>query len=229
MARISKLPRRKKPALSPRKAPSQERARHTVEAILQAASAVLVRDGHDRASTNRIAEAAGVSIGSLYQYFPSKEAVMKALVARHEARMLGVMRSHLEDVGSQDIPTVVRTLVSALLEAHRVDPRLQKVLFEQGGGHAESSIDEAVEQLVRGALEVRKSELRVNDLDIASFILVTAVRTVCHRAAAQRSDLLSRPGFVDELTALVVRYVAPLEANGVTPTRRSSRSLDRGA
>ena len=65
--------------VNPRKSASQERSRLTVQAILDATARILVREGFDKASTNRIAEVAGVSIGSLYQYFPSKEAIVAAL------------------------------------------------------------------------------------------------------------------------------------------------------
>jgi AcrR family transcriptional regulator len=191
-----------------------------VDAILQAAATVLARDGYDRASTNRIADTAGVSIGSLYQYFPSKEAVVRALVDRHEQRMLDVMRAHLEDVASQDIPTVVRALIGALLEAHRVDPKLEKVLLEQGPGHT-TSIDDAVESLVRAAMEAKRRELDVGDLDVAAFLLVTSVRTACHRAVVERQDLLARPAFVDELTELVVRYVTRARPKAKPRSRRS--------
>lgn len=63
----------------PRKLPKQERSRVTVEAILDATALVLVREGYDRASTKRVAGVAGVSIGSLYQYFPNKESLVAAL------------------------------------------------------------------------------------------------------------------------------------------------------
>ena len=66
-----------------RKIASQERSRATVEAILEATARILIREGFDKASTNRVAEVAGVSVGSLYQYFPSKDALVAALIARH--------------------------------------------------------------------------------------------------------------------------------------------------
>jgi AcrR family transcriptional regulator len=68
---------------NPRKSASQKRSRVTVDTLLEATARVLVKQGYDRASTNRIAATAGVSIGSLYQYFPNKEALVAALVARH--------------------------------------------------------------------------------------------------------------------------------------------------
>ena len=71
---------------NPRKSASQERSRSTVDALLEATTRILIKEGYDRASTNRIAEVAGVSIGSLYQYFPSKEALVAAVVDRHNKK-----------------------------------------------------------------------------------------------------------------------------------------------
>lgn len=195
-----------KQLVAPRKEPSQERARQTVDAILQAASLVVSRDGYDKASTNRIAQEAGVSIGSLYQYFPNKEAVIHALVERHEERMHNVIRQHLGDISGRDLPTLVRSLIVALIEAHRITPRLQKVLLEHAGVGRTTAVDEAVLTLVRAAMHSRRDELALQDLDVAAFILVTAVRTSCHRAVVERQDLLERPSFVDELASLVLRY-----------------------
>ncbi len=70
-----------------RKRPRQQRSRATVEAICVAAARVLASDGYARASTNRIAEVAGVSVGSLYQYFPNKDALVLAVAADHAADM----------------------------------------------------------------------------------------------------------------------------------------------
>ncbi|MFO0550963.1 MAG: TetR/AcrR family transcriptional regulator [Polyangiaceae bacterium] len=194
----------------------------TVDAIIQAAATVLVEGGYDRMSTNRVAEVAGVSIGSLYQYFPSKEAVLRALVERHEERMLEVMRAHLADVAGRDVPTLVRALIESLIEAQRAEPEVEKALLEQmliasGGG----AVDALMESLVRSALESRRDELDVEDLEVAAFLLMTAVRTACHRAVVERPQLLERPSFVDELTELVVRYVLP--AAGKVKRGRNAR------
>ena len=80
---------------TPRKSASQERSRITIDTILEATARVLMKDGYDRASTNRIAAAAGVSIGSLYQYFPSKEALVAAVSERHSREVLQLMRNVL--------------------------------------------------------------------------------------------------------------------------------------
>ena len=78
---------------NPRKSASQERSRSTVDALLEATARVLVKEGYDRASTNRIAEVAGVSIGSLYQYFPNKEALVAAVIDRHTEQVSQVTRN----------------------------------------------------------------------------------------------------------------------------------------
>src|SRR5262250_1602249 len=79
-----------------RKSASQQRSRATVDALLEATARILIKEGYDRASTNRIAHVAGVSIGSLYQYFPSKEALVAALIDRHVEGTLQVMGEAVE-------------------------------------------------------------------------------------------------------------------------------------
>ena len=81
--------------LSPRKSPRQERSRATVEAILEATTDILIRQGAGRLTTNRIAERAGVNIASLYQYFPGKEAIVAELRRRHGADQRTALRQVL--------------------------------------------------------------------------------------------------------------------------------------
>jgi AcrR family transcriptional regulator len=85
------------PVTNPRRRPRQARAQATVEAIIKATARVLIEEGYDHASTNRIAQAAGVSIGSLYQYFPSKESLVSALVDEHIHKMMTALSRKLED------------------------------------------------------------------------------------------------------------------------------------
>ncbi len=79
-----------------RKLPKQERSRITVEAILEATTHILVEEGYDKANTNRIAERAGISLGSLYQYFPNKEALMTALMDQHATEMAELVGTKLD-------------------------------------------------------------------------------------------------------------------------------------
>ncbi|HET6971123.1 MAG TPA: helix-turn-helix domain-containing protein, partial [Phenylobacterium sp.] len=90
-----------------------------------------MREGFDRASTNRIAAEAGVSVGSLYQYFPGKDALVVAVIERHNRDLMRVVQAALGEVERAPIEVGARRLVAAAIEAHRVDPKLHRVLAEQ--------------------------------------------------------------------------------------------------
>jgi AcrR family transcriptional regulator len=121
----------RKPLTNPRKNASQERSRATVDALVEATARILVKEGFDKASTNRIAEVAGVSVGSLYQYFPGKEALVVAVIERHNQEIMQTVRGELAEVASQPLQQGVRKLVAMAVKAHRVDPKLHRVLAEQ--------------------------------------------------------------------------------------------------
>jgi AcrR family transcriptional regulator len=200
---------------NPRKSASQERSRATVQALLDATARVLTREGYDRASTNRIAATAGVSVGSLYQYFPNKEALVAALVARHNREMLDLLREALKEVASLDLATAIAKLVRAAVDAHRVDPALHRVFDEQVPRMGQLAKIGALQgetfQLVRSYLEKRRNEISVRDLDSMTSILVTTVEAlthqfVIHRPGAPERD---RDRFIDEVTRLVVGYLQP--------------------
>jgi AcrR family transcriptional regulator len=117
-------PSRRKP-LDPRKRPTQSRANETVDAVIEAAARILERHGFEGYTTNTIAERAGVSIGSLYQYFPGKDAVTVALIERECAQLLA-------DVAEVDSITDYRDAINHLVSsavAHQMRrPRLARLL-----------------------------------------------------------------------------------------------------
>ena len=201
----------RRPLTSPRKEASQERSRATVDALLAATARVLVKEGYDRASTNKIAEAAGVSIGSLYQYFPSKEALVAAVIERHMGEMRDLVRSSFLRVARMPLADAARELVRVMIDAHRLEPRLHRVLVEQIPriGHLEhiESLDDDATSLVRAYLEAHRSEIDVVDLDLAAFVAVTSVEALTHAAVLRRPALLEDERFRDEVAAMVVRYL----------------------
>jgi AcrR family transcriptional regulator len=199
---------------NPRKSASQERSRLTVDALLEATTRILIKEGYDRASTNRIAEVAGVSIGSLYQYFPSKEALVAAVIDRHTQEISEVTRNALVRVAARPIEVAARQFVSVAIDGHRVNPKLHGVLAEQIPHVGRLQKIEVLQQesyaLVRGYLEAHRDEIDVADLDLAAFVLVTVVEALTHAAVLRRPDILSgeKAGlFVDDVTRLVVRYL----------------------
>ncbi len=108
---------------NPRKSALQKRSRVTVNALLEATARILVREGFDKASTNRIAEVAGVSVGSLYQYFPSKEALVAALIDRHNQEVMQAVQGELAEAVNLPMEQAMRKLVAVAVEAHRIDPQ----------------------------------------------------------------------------------------------------------
>lgn len=199
---------------SPRKNASQARSRATVDALVEATARILVRESFDRASTNRIAEEAGVSIGSLYQYFPSKEALVAAVIDRHQQELMRVARRTLAAVAALPMEQAVRKLVIVAIEAHRVDPRLHRVLAEQIPRIGKLKDLEVFKRenyaLFRTYLESHRGEIRALDLDVATFVCVTSIEALTHAAVLHHPEVLADEAaatLVDEATRLIVRYL----------------------
>lgn len=203
-----------RPLTNPRKRASQERSRATVDALVEATARILVRDGFDRASTNRIAEEAGVSVGSLYQYYPGKEALVVAVIERHNRDLMKIVRAALAEIADQPLETGTRKLVAAAVQAHRLDPNLHRVLAEQiprtGRLEDVETFNRETYGLFRTYLEDRREEVRTPDLDLAAFVCVTSIEALTHTAVLHRSEFLSDEAvgtLVDEATRLVLRYL----------------------
>jgi len=199
---------------NPRKQASQQRSRATVDALIEATARILVREGFDAASTNRIAEQAGVSVGSLYQYFPGKEALVAAVIDRHHRELMQVVRGALAEVASDPIEEAVRKLVAVAIKAHRVDPKLHRVLTEQiprtGRLEKVETFSRENYALFRAYLERHRDEVRAVDLGLAAFVCVTSIEALTHSAVLHHPEVLSGEaiaGVIDEATRLVVGYL----------------------
>lgn len=204
----------RRPLTIPRKTATQERSRQTVGVLLEATARILVKDGYDKASTNKIALTAGVSVGSLYQYFPSKEALVAAVIDRHMQEMLELVRKELIEVAIRPIDVAARKLVAAMIDAHRVDPKLHRVLVEQipRTGRLENieAMDREAYKLVRAYLEAHRDELGVTDLDTAAFVCVKTVEALTHAAVLGEPQMLRDERvehFTNEVTRLIVQYL----------------------
>lgn len=204
----------RKPLTKPRKHASQARSRATVDALVEATARILIREGFEKASTNRIAEMAGVSIGSLYQYFPSKEALVGAVIDRHHEKLMRVARDATTDVASQPIDKAMRRLVVAAVEAHGVEPELHRVLTEQipRTGRLENveTYNREALALFRDYLEEHRDEIRTDDLDVAAFVCATSIEALSHTAVLYHADKLTDEAtetLIDEATRLVVGYL----------------------
>jgi AcrR family transcriptional regulator len=198
---------------SPRKYATQERSRLTVDALLEATARILIREGFDKASTNRIAEVAGVSVGSLYQYFPGKEALVAALIDRHNQEVMQVVRGELADAMNQPLARAIRMLVAVAVKAHRIDPKLHRALAEQiprvGKLEKVESFNRENYTLFAAYLERHRDEIRAVDLGLAAFVCVTTIEALTHTAVVHHkiASEEAMAALIDEATRLVVGYL----------------------
>ena len=194
----------------PRKQPRQKRSQETVDAILAATAQVLVRHGYEGANTNRIAEAAGVSVGSLYQYFPSKESLVTALIERHMEAMWHIIRDAAAEVAEAPLEVAVREVIGAIFAAHAVQPKLSRVLREQvprvGALRQMNEINQRCIELVLANLEARRAQIAPRDRSLAAYGVVLTVDALAH-AALERHDAGVNAALLEETTQVVLRYL----------------------
>jgi AcrR family transcriptional regulator len=198
---------------NPRKSASQKRSRLMVDALLEATARILIREGFGNASTNRIAEVAGVSVGSLYQYFPSKEALVAALLDRHRQQISQAVQGELAEAVQLPLGQAVRKLVAVAVKAHRIDPALHRALTEQiprvGRLEKAETFNRENYALFRAYLERHRNEIRVVDLELAAFVCVTSIEALTHTAVLHQKLVSddATEALVDEATRLVVGYL----------------------
>ncbi len=196
--------------LQPRKQPRQSRSKATVEAIVDATARVLVREGYEKASTNRIAKVAGVSVGSLYQYFPNKEALVMAVIHRHCDEMVVMLAESARELMHAPVPVAVRTYIRAMVAAHLVNPELHTVVTQQifhlGVEHL-SEVQRSTRQIVQMWLAHHRATILPKDLATASFVLVAMVESVVHGALLSPDADLASEALTEELCSAVLRYL----------------------
>jgi AcrR family transcriptional regulator len=190
--------------------PVQERAQITVEAILDAAIKLLKRAGSPSLTTNGIAERAGVSIGSVYQYFPNKQAIYLALHERHIAQVDGVMRRRLSECQGATLDELVGSMIDGMIEVHQADPELSTLLQSEVPHRARNTMDFSIRNfsLFREALAIHKKEFgRKTDLDIQSFVVIKMIDSLGHAIVLQRSSGSSLSRVRAEVLRAVTAYL----------------------
>ncbi|WP_434577286.1 TetR/AcrR family transcriptional regulator [Pseudomonas sp. Z5-35] len=195
-------------AVKPRKIPAQARSRATVEAIIQAATYILTKVGWEGLTTNAIAERAGVNIGSLYQFFPNKEAVIAELQRRHAAAtrtdLLDVINLLPQQPSLRDALTLI---VEMIVTEHRIAPALHKAIHEELP-HTVRHMAEDQEGLQRQFSQVLKPFMtNVPDPELSIYLMGIAAHAIIHTVTADKPDLLGNPTFVEEVVTLLENYL----------------------
>jgi AcrR family transcriptional regulator len=197
--------------LQPRKRPRQIRAELTRQRILTAAAHVFAEHGYAAGTTNRIAERARVSIGSLYQYYPNKDAVLVELLTRHLDTGIAAITLRQREGLPGSLEEIVRVFVRTVIENHLDDPQLLRVMIEQAPRSSElleriSVHEQALVGYLRDLLD-HHPEVRVDDKDTAARLVVSTVELTVHRLIAA-PDPIDVPRLENELVAMVTGYLA---------------------
>lgn len=162
--------------------PSQARAHATVEAILEAATHILKHDGLGSLNTNRIAEKAGVSVGSLYQYFPTKEAILTEIIRRKRSALLAGLSKATSNREAEDLDVTFKRLINSAIDHQFNWPKLARTLQ-----YAEAFLPLGKEtDDLNGAIISRISEVlkhnNIKEPDIAAQDIVAIARGIIEAA-----------------------------------------------
>ncbi len=199
------------PAASRRRSPKQVRSRVIVEAIVQAGRELLAVEGPSSLTTNRIAERAGVSIGSLYRYFPNTDAVLAAIYDADASRVLADIRATESwAIDSAPLRDAVAAIVDFQLERHRELLELGQDFYR--AHHGEFSLgqrmgDRELEQHMLDLLARHAQVVRVRDPRQAAFMLARGSSAIVRRALEERPEKLAEPTFREELIDLIFCYL----------------------
>jgi AcrR family transcriptional regulator len=161
--------------LIPRKQPKQGRAKATVAAILEASVQLLGKGGLSALNTNSIAERAGVSVGSLYQYFPNKDAIVVALIHHQHQRQLDALAEALEGIEEMTVDAGVRRIVRAGMQHH-----LDNALFASAIDHEEVRlpVGDVLDRILEEAGPSLMDYLEVLKLKVPGLDPLAALRTI---------------------------------------------------
>ncbi|WP_455810722.1 TetR/AcrR family transcriptional regulator [Pseudomonas graminis] len=164
--------------LKARKQPRQARSQATVEVILEATIQVLLAEGLPRLTTIRVAERAGVSVGTLYQYFPQKQALLFALLQRHLEKLVCTMEAAALSVQGQPLAVMVKHIVSVFMQVKTENLHESAALYAVASELDTRSYVREVEARNRRALEVMldsASDRRFADTAAVTFVFIGAL------------------------------------------------------
>ncbi len=180
--------------------------------ILDAAIRVLDREGLEALTTSRVAEVAGVSVGTLYQYFAHREAIVEALQERELERAGAMLERLLQDGEPWSDRELSRAVIEELLRLYRAAPALHRVLAVDGLRFAPPervlAFDARSVALVKAFLTFAGPRIRATNLEAAAFVVYQSVRATMLSYLLEAPAGVSDAVIVDELTELIVRYLS---------------------
>lgn len=200
-----------------RREPNQQRSRQTVDAVLEAVQLVVKRHGVQAITTNRIAETAGVSIGSLYQYFPDKRSIFTALHDRHVEDVRQVIKQTTAAYVSAPLEEFTRELVQGLMYVHADVAELHEIVSPAVPESA-LGFKNALHQTFGSVLSRADQErYSLDEMERMLFVLPRMVESLVHGVAHQTGSALSRDGARNEAIRTVLGYVNSFRGSAPKP------------
>ena len=202
----------KKEAVSPRKRPSQARSWDTVEAILEAAAQVFTAQGYEKTTTNRIAERAGVCIGSLYEYFPNKDSILHWLVEMHVEEEFLKFSEIIANARESRTPlhSLLQEITEAKLSSHMRRSGLHRVIEEQMP-YSRALYETVIEYEKMGTKELegvlRDTPGLKAEPSLAANLITQSLMSLTHWYISSQPEDLDKDEFVNEVTELFYRYL----------------------
>ena len=190
-----------------RREPKQQRSRQTVDFVLEAVQLVVKRHGTRAITTNRIAEAAGVSIGSLYQYFPDKRAIFTALHDRHVEDVRQVIEQTKADCVAAPLEEFTRELVQGLVNAHAQGAELHEIVSSAVPQSALGFTDALHHTFAWALSRADQERYGLGETERMLFVLPRIVESLVHGAAQQTRDAITRDGAGNEAIRTILVYV----------------------
>jgi len=198
--------------VNPRKSPRQARARATVEAIIVATAQVLTERGFENLTTARVAERAGVSIGSLYQYFPNKQALAAAVVDHYSEQVLAGFTEAIRTRPGDTLAETVDAMIGFALLSHPHEPELHRALNELapriGRLDRTRAVSSGIAQLIERELQRHRREISPDlDLADAAAMIETVLETVVHRAIQRHPVSIDADRMIGQCRRLIIGYL----------------------
>lgn len=194
-----------------KKSPQQERSKTTVEAIFGAVTRILDKEGSVGLTTNKIAEVAGISVGSLYQYFKNKESIFEAILLRMTEKNLDtferLISQHPEEMGIRDlIKLVVQSQYANIESMGAVSSTLLQYAPQVLSPNHFKKADERIVKFLMEKVSERKIKIRPQDPEVAFYICSQSVRSVIFMSFLHRKKE-ERQKIVDELIDMLALYM----------------------
>jgi len=186
-----------------RKQPKQERSRALVDAVVEATARVISSDGVDRLTTNRVAEVAGVSVGSLYQYFSDKTSLVEAARGQYDRDFEERIRGLLSRLADLPVREAVSEWVELMVRIHAENPTLHNGLAAEVPEDARAPMLE----LFAGFLAARPHEIRRPDPVLAAEVMLLSAEALIHGTALRSPERLGDASFVAEIRDILLRYI----------------------